>query len=116
MPRRPQDHDVLLAFGARLRAVREASRLTQVALAERCKLKAATISLYESGDLAPSLTTLRGLARALGVEPAELLREQGAVTVPHPEGAQETDLLAHYRLLDAGDRARLLDIARRLVR
>ena len=35
-----------------------------------------TISLYESGDLGPSLTALRVLAKAHVVEPAELLRSR----------------------------------------
>lgn len=112
MARRPQDRTVLVAFGAHLRRVREAAKLTQVALAERVRMKPATISLFESGTLAPSLTTLMALAKALGVEPREMLAS-GEVC-PEPEGALENEVLSGFQKLGAEDQARVVDMVRRL--
>lgn len=56
-----------------LRRVREAKGLSQLALAEEAGVRQATISELESGGAWTS-ETLGKLARALDVDPAELLR------------------------------------------
>ncbi|GDX83387.1 hypothetical protein LBMAG42_51980 [Deltaproteobacteria bacterium] len=80
MDRPSTDRKLLIAFGSRLRAVRDAAGLTQARLAERASLKTATVSLYENGRLSPTLSTLCVLARSLGVPPASLLEFDPAVT------------------------------------
>ena len=59
-------------FGGRLRALREAAGLTQEELAERAGLSARGISALERGDRRrPYLHTIRALADALDLAPAE---------------------------------------------
>ena len=55
---------------SRLAAWRQASELTQAALADRSVVRAATISDIESGKIDPRLSTLKALAKALklGIE------------------------------------------------
>ncbi len=57
----------------RLREVRERKFITQEELANRTGLTAATISRLENGLNRPRLSTVRLLAEALNVEPAELV-------------------------------------------
>ena len=58
---------VALALGARLRAARLASGLTQQQLAERAEMDPAEICRYEKGARTPRLDTLVHLAGALGL-------------------------------------------------
>lgn len=115
MARRPQDREVLVAFGAHLRHVREKAKLTQAALADRARVKAATISLFEGGSLAPSLTTLTILARALRVQPSDLMHPLTEIH-PTPQNAVENEILGLLRQLPDDDRDRVVDLARRLGR
>lgn len=59
---------------ARLRSVRQRQALTQQQLAEKAGLNRATIVRLEAGADEPLPTTVRKLASALGVEPADLIR------------------------------------------
>lgn len=54
------------------------------------------------------------LAKALGVEPAELLREQGALSAPQAQDALEAEVLALLRGMPEYDRAWIVGLARRL--
>lgn len=61
----------------RLREMREAKGLTQQALADKAKVRQATVSNLELGKKKRiDLGILERLARALGVEPGELLERQ----------------------------------------
>jgi transcriptional regulator with XRE-family HTH domain len=71
--RRARDEKVAKAFGARLRELRLERGLTQEALAEAADVHPTFISNVERGYSAPTLYTLLGLARALGVRPGELV-------------------------------------------
>ena len=64
---------LLSAFGARLRSVRHQAGLSQERLAEQAGFDRTYISLLELGKRAPSLIGIGRLARALGVDPADLL-------------------------------------------
>jgi transcriptional regulator with XRE-family HTH domain len=72
--------------GRRLVVIRESRMWTQVRLAEEAGVSPTTVSGIESGRISrPRFATLRKLARALGVEPEELLSppssgESGAVS------------------------------------
>ena len=57
----------------RLREVRESKLLTQVELAKLARLSEATIVRIEAAQHEPRFATIRKLAAALGVEPAELV-------------------------------------------
>ena len=54
-------------FGAHVRTLREARRLTQEALAERSELSVDAIRRIERGGFSPSLNTLSALAHGLDV-------------------------------------------------
>ena len=63
-------------IGRRIKRLREARGWTQTALAKKARLSSpAHVSLLESGARRePSASTLRRLAKALGVDVATLLR------------------------------------------
>jgi transcriptional regulator with XRE-family HTH domain len=67
---------VLAAFGRRLRELRTKSKLTQDALGRRAGgLNRVSVNSLESGSADPRLTTIRRLARGLGVPPRVLIEE-----------------------------------------
>jgi transcriptional regulator with XRE-family HTH domain len=63
---------VVMAFPDNLRRVRLGQFLSQAELARRSGVHALTITRLESGRTAPSTRTVRALAQALGISPAEL--------------------------------------------
>lgn len=65
---------VFVEYARKVRARREALRLTQRDLAERSGVKQPLISAIESGRRAPSPTTREALDRVLTVRPSEMLR------------------------------------------
>lgn len=60
-------------FAENLRANRHRSGLSQEALAEACDLHRTEISLLERAGREPRLSTIVRLARALELQPADLL-------------------------------------------
>lgn len=54
------------SFGRVLRAKRERAGLTQEALAKKAKVRPETVSRIEAGRGNPTLSTLRGLMKAVG--------------------------------------------------
>jgi transcriptional regulator with XRE-family HTH domain len=66
-------------LGSIIRDAREAQRLTQRGLAELAGVKASHIAYIENGFRRPSLSLLRRLADALGLNPREML------LLAHPE-------------------------------
>jgi transcriptional regulator with XRE-family HTH domain len=61
--------------GKNVKRLRKEQRYTQTEIARRCGVTPAAISGLEAGDFSPSTALVVKMARALGVEPAELLRE-----------------------------------------
>ena len=57
----------------RLKELREREALTQQELADQCGVSRVTISRAEAGLAEPYPPTVRKLAQALGVKPAELM-------------------------------------------
>lgn len=57
----------------RLRAVRVSRLLTQAELAATAGVSRQTINRIEQGEIEPRFSTIKQLAAALGVEPAELI-------------------------------------------
>ena len=72
--RRGVDTDVRKRFGARLRECRRAAGLSQEQLGFAAGLHRTEISLLERGGRDARLSTVARLARALGHEPADLVR------------------------------------------
>jgi transcriptional regulator with XRE-family HTH domain len=64
---------VTIAFGRRLREVREREGLSQDALGLRAKLHRSIIGRLERGAHQPTLSTALAVAFGLGVRPGELL-------------------------------------------
>lgn len=72
--------DIARRFGANLNAARRSSGLSQERLAAKAGLHRTAIGLLEHGDRVPRVDTVVKLARALGIEPGELLI--GLASVP----------------------------------
>ena len=64
-----------LAFGKVLRRLRLEAELSQEELAHNCDLHRTYISLLERGKKSPSLGVMVRIARELGVETWQVLRE-----------------------------------------
>jgi transcriptional regulator with XRE-family HTH domain len=69
--------DLRPRFGARVRSLRTALGLSQEQVAERADLHWVYVSGIERGRRNPGLNTIGKLARALGVTPDALLRDDG---------------------------------------
>ena len=63
-------------IGDRLKGMREAKVLTQHQLADRAGVSQAAIARIETNKTEPHFTTIQKLAAALGVEPADLVRDE----------------------------------------
>jgi DNA-binding XRE family transcriptional regulator len=61
----------------RLRYWRERAALTQEELAREAGLRRQTVVAIERGHSQPHLSTVRRLAKALGVKPAQLMEDGG---------------------------------------
>ena len=66
----------MVKIGANLKRERERALLTQQELAERADVGYPTVSRIENDHVEPHFRTIRKLAKALGVDPAELVREE----------------------------------------
>ena len=112
--RRPNDPELLKRFGARLRTVRDAGGVSQSRLADLVRMKPKTISLFETGDLSPTLTTVAALARALHVRVDDLLRDDGEIAVASPTDAEEAGLLGDFRAISEQERSAVRTMLRGL--
>jgi transcriptional regulator with XRE-family HTH domain len=63
----------VVKIGAQLRRARERALLTQEELADRAGLAIPTISRIENGRVEPHFRSIRKLAKALGVDPRDLV-------------------------------------------
>jgi transcriptional regulator with XRE-family HTH domain len=64
---------IIKAFGENLRATRQGKKLSQAKLATIADLDPTNLSEIEGGKINPTLTTIMALAKALDVDPSELL-------------------------------------------
>jgi transcriptional regulator with XRE-family HTH domain len=55
--------------------LRTLNALTQAELAERARLTTAAVARIEGGEIEPRPSTLRKLAKALSVQPRDLIEE-----------------------------------------
>jgi len=65
-------------LGRTARRLRESQSLTLADVARRARISSAMLSRLETGRVSPSLETIVGLARALGVTPSVLMQRVGA--------------------------------------
>jgi transcriptional regulator with XRE-family HTH domain len=63
-----------LAFGRELKKAREAAKKSQETLAFDAEVHRTYVSLIERGQKSPTLSVIVRLAKALNVNPSELLR------------------------------------------
>lgn len=91
--------------GRRIRLHRKISGLTMEELAQRVHKSKASISKYESGQIAVDIATLFDIARALDVEVGKLINYT-------PPGAQKPTAVSH-NLFDRAQRLYLYHMSRR---
>jgi transcriptional regulator with XRE-family HTH domain len=100
-------------FGQRLRKIRHAHGMSQVALAESAGMDRSHVIKIETGRIMhPEPETVFRLARALGISTVELVPPEH---VQQPGTDVESDeLVSLYSVLTDDDRVRLVAIARAL--
>ncbi len=109
-------------IGKRIRAVREAKGLSQGDIERRSGLLRSYISRVEGGYTAPSISTLEKFAKALEVEPYQLLfQTEGrprAPKLPEHTGASKAAkrLVKLYETMSSPNRNLLLTMATKLAR
>ena len=112
---RTRDPQLLQAIGARVQRLRQERGFTQEVLAEAMGVEPTTVSRFETGARAMSLSTLALIARQLDVSLGDLLdvtREE-----PRPELAPElAEGLALLRRLEGERRAMAIRVLRELAR
>ena len=68
-----------ISFGNRLKKLREARKLSQEKLAERCRVSSSCVSRWETDSLEPNYKNILALAQALEVEVVDLFPTSGHV-------------------------------------
>ncbi|MBK8013663.1 MAG: helix-turn-helix transcriptional regulator [Deltaproteobacteria bacterium] len=114
MPRR-RDKKLLVAIGRRFQEVRRAHGWTQETLAEALDIEPVTLSRYERGHRALSLSTLALAAKTMGVGLAELLDTD----LPPPKATRapgEGQVLRFWTGMDEERRDLALRILREIAR
>lgn len=81
-PRSPEDRSIEKFFGQVLHQLRKERGLSQEELGFESGYHRTYISLLERGKKSPSLQTIFQLAKALKVEPSEIVERIQAVAVP----------------------------------
>jgi transcriptional regulator with XRE-family HTH domain len=111
-----------MEIGKRIRTLREAKGLSQGDIEKRSGLLRSYISRVEGGYTAPSLSTLEKFAKALEVEPYQLLfRGSGHPTAPRvpPQVSQSKSLrklIKSFENMSTPNRKLLLTLAGKLVK
>lgn len=67
------DHTLHIKVGKQIQKIRELQGLSQQDLASKCNFEKSNMSRLEAGKVNSTLSTLERVAKALGVEPFELL-------------------------------------------
>lgn len=100
-------------FKNRLRAAREAKKLTQTELAEKTGLQPSAVSHFETGRRAPSFDNLRRLADALSVTIDYLL---GREAEPKASGPIAQQLFRNFGKMNDNDQGTLAEFAEMLIK
>lgn len=86
-------------FGARLRELRQARKMTLVALADQLGVSVASVWLWENRKRVPIASTVRRLAQVLAVEPSALVASSHVAR--YPGQAPTPDLQDLIRAIEA---------------
>ncbi len=70
------DNEEVVKIGTQVKRARERALLTQEELAGRAGIGTATLNRIEKDHVEPHFRTIRKLAKALDVDPSELLPEE----------------------------------------
>src|SRR5208283_122165 len=109
-----------MELGKRLRSLREAKGLSQGDIERRSGLLRSYISRVEGGYTAPSLSTLEKFAKALEIQPYQLLfNDEGKPSAPKvPEqvgsGKPVKRLVKDFESMSSANRKLLLSMASQL--
>jgi transcriptional regulator with XRE-family HTH domain len=68
--------EAVVHLGDNLKRLRTLRALTQAELAEKARITPATVVRVERNQAEPHMSTIRKLAEARGVDPAELVRRE----------------------------------------
>lgn len=97
-----------MELGEQIATLREEQALTQAELAEAARISPSTLSQIESGRVpSPHVGTVRKIARALGVEPAELRRAKEPVPLgkaPREAGASPNEAIYEKAIEEYNER------------
>lgn len=80
----PDDSNLNILFGQRVRLLREKSGKTQAQLAERIGVTEQYIGMIERGRSSPSFAVIQKLSQALAAKPEHLFRHQAEPSRPGP--------------------------------
>jgi transcriptional regulator with XRE-family HTH domain len=97
--------EIVRQFAAKLKELRSTRGMTQADLAQKADISATYVSELENADSTPGIDLLDRLARALGVDAAELLPAKGADPLPALK-EQAKELFG--KLVAAGDKETFL--------
>jgi transcriptional regulator with XRE-family HTH domain len=98
-----QQDETAVDLGNQIRLLRDQRSLSQQALADASGISRNTLSLIERGQTSPTVSTLKGLARALGVEINAFFRPYQESRVVFTKADQRPYLLLnHGTLADLG--------------
>lgn len=112
---RHRDERLLIALGARLKAMRSARRITQEALAAALGVRPPTLSRLENGQRALSLSLLARAAAVLDCSLVDLVDvDEGMPPLARP--LEHSELLALWGVLDERDRGIALRMIRDMAR
>lgn len=112
MPRQ-RNENIIQAVGGRVAQARRDRGFTQEQLAEAVGLEPVTLSRWETGHRALSLSTLASIAEVLGVSLGDLLDVTREVPAP-AHGPEEAELLRLFGRITLSGRDVVLRVAREL--
>ena len=75
--------EVIIMFGGNLRYFRLEKNLTKKELAAKAGVSTALITYYESGERKPTIQSVKSLATALSISPAQLLENRPDIAFSH---------------------------------
>lgn len=108
-----QSEVIIVSFGERLRAAREAKGYTQQQIADHMGISKSTYCGYETGKRQPDVLKIKQLSNFLGVSGDDLL-ETGYSTPSKTDVLDEVDIAFYgeYRELSEDDKDTIRDMVR----
>ena len=91
MPRTSKNRN----FGARLRELRHARKMTLVALADQLGVSTASVWLWENRQRVPIASTVQRVAQIFGVDPSALMEPRAEAAAPDQAPPPDLQDLIH---------------------